>query len=596
MVSVKGSLRAAFLHFGPALPAAHDGDSMRPFILTTLQAGKLPRWGLPLLCLLYALPGMIGRDPWRTADATGFGISLTMAWGGLRDWLMPNIFGDPVYDDSPFPYWIAALAMRALPFLAEHPVGRGVTVCSMLLLFAAVWYATYRVARLPGVQPSDPFGASVSRVDFGRAIADSALLVLLATIGLIARVHETTADAGQVALIAVFLFGAAVAIDAPRPGGWLAGLAAGASLPSGGPQVWVPLLLVLACLPLLIPAYRLVRSRFWTSALPPAVAVAAIWPLALVATGPEGHQYLARWWQGNLTLAIGPALENARYLVSTIPWFFWPAWPMVIWSLWRWRTRLSEPAVGLPLLCGATLLVPALLSPRAGESLLLPMIPPMAMLAAVGLPTIKRAAVSLVDWFSVTTFTLMGLAIWAYWIAWVTGFPPVMAFKAGQLAPGFRPGNILDEIVLGLLASAAWLGLVRWRVSRQPRMIWRAVMLASCGLVLMWFLLMTLWLPMFNERNTYRDVGLAVGQHHGNDGCVASRHLNPTARTSIAYFGRVGFGPEATCPWLVIEDQGPLAGVIAPQEAGYRLIWEGSRRRGQDERFRLYQRLAPARR
>ena len=73
---------------------------MRPFLVTSAQAGKLPRWGLLLLCGLYLLPGFIGRDPWRQDDAASFGVALTMARGGPSDWLVPNIAGEPA-DASP---------------------------------------------------------------------------------------------------------------------------------------------------------------------------------------------------------------------------------------------------------------------------------------------------------------------------------------------------------------------------------------------------------------------------------------------------------------------------------------------------------------
>ena len=103
---------------------------MRPFIVTDLEAGKLPRWGLFLLCLLYVVPGFIGRDPWRTADAAGFGVALTMSRGTLADWLMPNIAGLPQPAQGPLPYWInAVFAEGATLFspagaLSEHAAVR----------------------------------------------------------------------------------------------------------------------------------------------------------------------------------------------------------------------------------------------------------------------------------------------------------------------------------------------------------------------------------------------------------------------------------------------------------------------------------------
>ena len=74
---------------------------MRPFILTELQAGKLPRWGLLLLCALYVIPGLLGRDPWRVADAADFGVSYTLIKGHFADWLLPNLAGEPSHDRGP---------------------------------------------------------------------------------------------------------------------------------------------------------------------------------------------------------------------------------------------------------------------------------------------------------------------------------------------------------------------------------------------------------------------------------------------------------------------------------------------------------------
>ena len=93
-----------------------------------------------------------------------------------------------------------------------------------------LWYATYAFARRPEIQPDDPFGATASRKDFARAVADTALLAMLASFGLLARVHETTVDAAQVTWIALYLFGLGYALQRPRLGGVIVGLAIAATL------------------------------------------------------------------------------------------------------------------------------------------------------------------------------------------------------------------------------------------------------------------------------------------------------------------------------------------------------------------------------
>src|SRR5690606_35311242 len=310
----------------------------------------------------------------------------------------------------------------------------------------------------------------------------------------------------QVAWIAAFLFGCTLALDRPAIGAAIAGAAIAATLASRGAGTAAALLLVLVVLPLASRDYRLVGWRLLPIAVAVAIAGALPWPLLLAGGGPPERVHLLDWIAWNLGAISGPTADSLYYFARAAPWFFSPAWPVALWAAWRWRGRWSEPAIALPMLTAVALALRALVSPSGAETWLLPATVPLAMLAAVGLPTLKRGIVSLIDWFAVASFSLFGIVIWAYLIALMTGFPPPIAYRASRIAPGFTPDWIVVEIVLGGLATVAWLLLVRWRASRRPRMIWRAMALSCGGLVLAWFLLMTLWLPVFNERNTYREV------------------------------------------------------------------------------------------
>ena len=392
---------------------------------------------------------------------------------------------------------------------------------------------------------------------------------------------------------AVFLFGAAWALDRPRRGGLLAGLAIGAMVMTRGLLPAAALLATALALPALSRPYRLVARRWLPSVLASAVLAGSAWPVALWISGPAGQAHLATWLGWNRGQLTGPGVDGLLYWARTLPWFAWPAWPMAIWAIWRWRGRLSEPAIALPLVHLAVTSFAALCATEPERVAMLPATLSLAMLAAVGLPTLRRSMVSLIDWFAVMTYSLIGIAVWAYWIAFVTGFPPKMAYRAERIAPGFEPSWLSGDVVLGMLATAAWVLLVRWRISRQPPMIWRAVVLSCGGLVLTWFLLMTLWLPAFNQRNTYRDVSLQVAAAlPAGYGCIETRALGLAQRATIHYFGRLSFGSgDGACDWLLVQDDGPLARTPPSAERGWRLHWEGGRLRDPDERFRLYERL-----
>jgi 4-amino-4-deoxy-L-arabinose transferase-like glycosyltransferase len=572
---------------------------LKPFLVTTLQAARMPRWLLLVLSVLYVVPGLVGRDPWRSEDAEGFGIAFTMARAAADrlDWLIPNVVGAPIVGEGPLPFWLGAIAMRIAPWVAPDTAFQVVAMLWLALLLAGVWYAAYLLARRPEVQPDDPFGASATRSDFSRAVADCALLVTLATFGLLARVHETTAEAAQVAWVGLFLFGCAQALERPKLGGVLAGLAIGMTTLTRGIPPAVALAATAAALAWLPGPFRLVALPFTLRWVPIAAAVSLSWPLLLTLAGGDGETYLRQWLEWNRLQVAGPTAAALGFAARTSPWFFWPAWPIAAWALWRWRGRWLEPALAVPGLTAATLLAVALLAPRGSESVLLPIAPPLAMLAAFALPTIRRGLISLIDWFAVMTFTATGFVLWAYWIAFHTGWPPRMAYRIGQSVLGFESVVNPLDLALGIAATVAWLALVAWRVSRQPRALWRAMVLSSGGMVLTWFLLMTLWLPAANHRKTYREPAQQAGERVAEDpGCVQTLGIDAAQRASFAYFGGLRFaddgaGRAESCRWLLVADhlRNPVDITRLPDD--WALEWRGQRPVDRQERFRLFRRV-----
>ena len=567
---------------------------MRSFLVTGPQAGKLPRWGLWLLCLLYVVPGLPGRDPWRYDDAAGFGIAWSMATGGLEQWLMPSIAGEAVHDEGPLPFWVAALAIRMAPWMPAHTAAQAAAMASLLLLFGSLWYASYRLARRPGLQPPDPFDAKASPTDFGRAIADSTLLALMASVGVIARLHETSAEAHQLAWIAVFLYGAARALERPLIGGLIAGAAIAATVCTRGLLPAVALALTACALPVISPGWRVVARRWLAGVFAVGSAGGLAWPLALaLASQPQAASHLAGWLAWNRDQFGGLDTAGLLEYLRTVPWYFWPAWPIAVWAVLRWRGRLDEPAVALPLAAATALGAAAMIGSVSPQSQLLPPAAPLAMLAAIGLPTLRRSVTALIDWFAVMSYTLIGVVVWAYWLAWLAGAPPRMAAAAAALSPGFAPQWEPGKLAIGAAATLAWLALVRWRLARHRPALWRPLALSCGGLVLAWLLLMTLWLPAIDHRNTYRALALQLSDRLPADhDCVRTEGLGRAQRASLHYFGKLRLaGPERRCEWLLVADTGELARAPAAERPGWSLAWEGSRPRDRGERLRLYHRL-----
>jgi 4-amino-4-deoxy-L-arabinose transferase-like glycosyltransferase len=291
-----------------------------------------------------------------------------------------------------------------------------------------------------------------------------------------------------------------------------------------------------------------------------------------------------------------PSWSTLKYFLKNEVWFAWPAWPFAGWAVYAWRRQYQAPHITVPLtfLLAFTLL--AICNPHPEAGVLLPLLPPLAMLAAFGLPTMKRGAINAVDWFSVMTLTTCAAFIWVGWIAKQTGWPPKIAHNAFKLAPGFKPEFNLIALLIAVTATISWIVLVHWRVSRRPSVLWRAVVLSSGGVILCWTLLMTLWLPWLDYGKSYAGVAQQIAHNLPSSADCVIGNVGPAQRASFAYYGKVPFAriDAGSCDFLLLQDNNRSkkdAGMITRSNAQWRLLWQGRRPSDRDERYRLYQRI-----
>ncbi|KAF3997562.1 ArnT family glycosyltransferase [Glaciimonas immobilis] len=584
---------------------------MKPVRLPASATSALPRWGLWALGLLYILPGLIGRDPWKNDDASSFGIMWTMAHGGLDTWLAPQIAGLPLPGESPLTFWIGAICIKVFGWLLGDPLAaRLSTIIFFLIGSLSVWYATYLLGRRTEAQPLRlAFGGQPEPKDFGRTLADGAFLIYLGCLGLLLHSHETTAKSLQMSLVAYAIYLAIRLFDsrtiaqgtsAPAPttdsvrSAALLGMTLGLLTLTRGFGVPVTVFIGLSFLAIF--RQKSLVKHLLLVTLPAAVIISGAWFLAGYCLLPESHSFT--FWSNQHLRQFGwPSLHAAAYYFKYGIWFAWPAWPFAGWAVYAWRQQRKTLHIALPLAIFISLTVMILLMPRPDEGVLLPLLPPLVILAAFGLPTMKRGAINAVDWFSVMTLSTCAAFIWIGWLAKETGWPAQIAKNAYKLAPGFKPGFNLTAVVIAILGSACWIMLVNWRLSRRPAVLWRAVVLSSGGVVLCWLLLMTLWLPWINYGKSYAGVAAQINAHLPSTSECVDTNVGPAQRASFAYFGNIPFSQlsQERCNILLFQDNNSLkfddAAIKHAFSGRWKLLWSGRRPSDRDERFRLYQRV-----
>ncbi|MBC3869146.1 ArnT family glycosyltransferase [Undibacterium oligocarboniphilum] len=570
---------------------------MKPVRLPAAATIALPRWGIVALCLLYILPGLIGRDPWKGDDATSFGIMWTMAHGTMADWLWPHIVGLPMAEKGPLAFWIGALCIKIFGgILGEPMAARLSTGVFFLLGSVSVWYATYLLGRRAEAQPLKlAFGGQPEARDFGRTLADGALLIYLGCLGLLIRSHETSAETLQISLTAFILYLSVRLFDTPRMRLALQlGVSLGLLVLTKG---WVaPASIALTLI--LLSLYRQQTSllKLIGLSLPVALILPACWIVAIHLVHPYDSSPIPAWMEWNYRQLAFPGMESVSYFFKYGIWFAWPAWPFAGWAIYAWRRQEKALHISLPAAFFLCFVLLALMNPFSEESLLLPILPPLAILAAFGLPTMKRSAINAVDWFAVTVLTATAGFIWLGWIAEQTGWPVKLGAKILHLAPGFSASFNPFIFVLALAATIAWFLLVYWRISRQPSVLWRAVVLSSGGVILCWLLLLTLWLPWINHRITYAPVAEELAQQLPNKSYCIEAYIGPSQRSSFAYFGKIQFATfsDHECGYMLLQSsrrhilKTELPAPYQPEQ--WDQVWSGHRAADKDEIFTLYRR------
>ncbi|RZI93381.1 MAG: hypothetical protein EOP78_11325, partial [Variovorax sp.] len=136
---------------------------------------------------------------------------------------------------------------------------------------------------------------------------------------------------------------------------------------------------------------------------------------------------------------------------------------------------------------------------------------------------------------------------------------PAPAASVARLVPGFVPHFSLIAFVLALLATLAWIWLVRWRTGRHRAALWKTLVLPAGGTALCWMLLMTLWLPPVDYARSYVPQVRAVTERVGSAACLSTLGLGRPHIAALRHHGnftlRLLAEGTPACRWLLVSPE-----------------------------------------
>ena len=568
--------------------------------LTAAATVSIPRIVIFALTLVYGLAGLFGRDPWKNEDSIGFGVMWNLHLGSWQDWLVPGLAGRDLSMGAPLPYWLGATFIDLFgSIIGDANAARLYAALCFFTSAIAIWYATYLLGRRQEVQPmSFALGGQPNTRDYGMTLADGALLIFLACIGLAQRSHETTPMMAHLMGLSIILYGTVRGLDKPWQGGAWTGLGL---VILGLSSNWALTALIALAIGLAVLLCQ-VKLRFrWTlSSIAIAILGIGVWPLLwhVFHLSPELQDSALNAWANTPPMHRYLAWGSLQFMSINFWAYAWPVWPLALVSLVHWGRNHDAGTWRAPHICiplGLLLagFIYVLFRVEANEHDLIVLIPPMAILAAFSLPILRRSVISFIDWFAMLSFTIIAIAIWLIWFAKTTGYPAPIAANVARFIPGFEAQFSGLTLVIALIITALWLWVVQWRTSRAPKVIWRCLVISAAGTTLMWVLLMTLWLPTINYAKTYRFVAERLVKAVPADAkCIDTSYLGLAQLTSFSYFTKLALADNPNCPYMLTHNASTASAFSALNDKKLKLLWEDRRASDRTERLRLYQVLS----
>ena len=534
-------------------PRARVGDSVKTQLLL-------------LLCAIWVVIGLTGHAPWKHLEATSISTVKSILDGGSM--LAPLASGSASLETPPLYYLSAALGANVLsPLMDIHDGARLMNVLWLSIILLMV--------------------GMTGRELWSRGVGRHATFIMIGTIGLVMSAHSLTAEVASLASTATGFY--ALALSKRRP--WRASGLFGAAIAVGFLSFGFMPILILMSTALILPLlFKTWRSHSFIKFLGTSILIAS--PLIIVWLGML-HYYkpllYSHWWHKNLHSFHQ---MNYLYFLRILTWYAWPALPLSLLGLWRYRKQLlSKPKFQLMIVFFTCSIFFLGIGAPAKDINALPLLLPLVALGAGTVEHLKRGIAAALNWFGVMLFGLIGSLIWLGWIAMMTGHPTKIKERLVFLSGTNHLNFNWLAFVIALIVSIIWVFVcIRSKQTNKSTVSNWAI-----GMTVGWSLLMTLWLPLLDSAKSYQPVFSSLNSALPKSyNCMNSLNVERQQRLLLNYYTNIKIRPvqvtsQLNCDLYLVLDTKGTDKVHPGQE--WKKIWTGKRPADRRESFRLFKRI-----
>ena len=510
-----------------------------------------------VLCLIWVFAGLFGHAPWKGYETQSISAIHDVLNGHV---LAPLAASEDSLTNPPLYYWVGAfLGELFTPLISLHDASR---------LINALWMG-FTILMI-GMVNRELWG-----IGFGRQAA----LIFIGSVGLIFNVHTLMPGIATLTSLTMGFYGLALSKRRPFRSAILLGVGFGLSFLSGG----ILPLLILALSALLLPAsFEIWRTRrygiFLSLSLLASLPFLIIWPTLL---WYYQHDIFMKWINSFHLFRT----QNYIFYIKNLSWFAWPAFPLAIWGLWKFKHKMwSQAKFQLPIIFFISTLIITAAYTKTSQALLMPFLIPLSTIAAGSIETLRRGAASALNWFGIILFSTLLFLIWLGWSAMLTGYPQKTYERMQFLAQTNESHFNVFILIIAILLTVIWIfSMIKTRITnRSCTTNW------SIGLTVSWALLMALWLPWINHKKDFSPLFLSMEKVIQDKTCLTTHNINDAQIDLIDYYLNIKAtreGDRSNCHYLLVYQSHKKD--LPPMTENWKLVWSG-KQPGDKNNYKLF--------
>lgn len=516
-------------------------------------------WLLFILVVIWVLGTAFFHSPWEPYEP----FVLAVVKGILRNhsWFVPYVSHAPYLQIQPFYFWIYCAILKLFQVSNIYSIANSVRLINTLMILAVIILC-------------GRIGSNLSAYKNGRTV----ILLLISCIGFINNSYQITPNIIVVLGFCFYLYALQLHHSLPGISGWLLFVGLIFISTSFTCEFIIIAGLILALLPLFDRYWR--NSRYLTTVSIGVILFAVIFYLYCYELQQVNSDFFWQWRQRYTKVfyqPIGNIFNQLGLTLSFLSWYVVPSWFLVIWTVYKRRLSIfKDKVIQVNIYLAALLLIWTVISGDVAiEGEIFPIILPFTFIASLEIDSIRITIASLLNWFSLFIFGMLGLVVWALYLAFDFDTPTQLVSYLMSFTQGFHYNFNIWQLLLAIIVTGIWLFMITRRHIRGREVItnW------ASGSTYVIVLFMALCLPWFDAVLTFKPIVEKSLKYLDNNSCIATNAIDTTQGALWYYYADVNLMPSFVNLNYTICNQAVVA-FDNPQQIdqnNWQIIWQERR-------------------